>query len=444
MNANKKQMEKDFAKVIGYEPIKLVLERTLDMIRNKEKYDKLGTKLPSGILLSGVPGVGKTLLANSFIKASGLPFYLVRKNQSNGSFVNFIKKSFEDAKAHAPAIVFLDDMDKFANEDEKHCDAEEYITIQSCIDDVKGYGVFVIATVNNMKKLPKSLYRRGRFDKHIPMNTPTGKDAIKIIKHYMQSKNFADDINSEEIVRVLNGRSCASLATVINEAAVLAGYAGKTKIEKEDFLRAAMCVLFDAPELIEKRPDKILRKIAYHEAGHVVVAETLEKESVSLVSVLGHDSSTQGITVYYQDDDEYFSNINLMKNRVKTLLAGRAATEIIYGEVDVGASSDIHRAFDIVERFADDYCSFGFDNFESYRQSSNDLLNRRELQMANELQNYYQDVRKILIDNHKFLDQVAQALVEKETLTSKDIQAIKKACEQPSLSDQLLAALESL
>ncbi|MCR4917398.1 MAG: AAA family ATPase [Alphaproteobacteria bacterium] len=434
-----KQIEKDFGKVIGYESVKLVLERTLDMIRNKEKYEKLGTKLPSGILLSGTPGIGKTLLANSFIKASGLPSYLIRKNQPDGSFVNYIKKSFEDAKAHAPAIVFLDDMDKFANEDEKHCDTEEYVTIQSCIDDVKGCDVFIIATVNKMEKLPESLCRRGRFDKHIVMNAPTGKEATQIIEHYMRSKNFADDIDSEEIARVLNGESCACLETVINEAAVLAGYAGKEKIEKEDFLRAAMCVMFDAPESLEKRPNEIVRKTAYHEAGHTVVAELLEPDSVSLVSVLGHDGPTQGVTSFYQDDDIYFSSIELMKNRVRSLLAGKAATEIVYGEVDVGASNDIMRVMRVVDRFVDNYCSYGFDTHEFVpsNYTSNDFRNRKEMRIYSAVEHYYQEVKKMLIDNREFLDRLTEALVKKETLTCKDIQEIRKACKIKNNSSEL-------
>lgn len=422
------QIEKDFEKVIGYEPIKLVLGRILDMMRNREKYDKLGTKLPSGVLLSGKPGTGKTLIANSFIKASNLPVFLVRKDKPDGDFVKFIKQSFEDAKAKAPSIVFLDDMDKFANEDDYHCDAEEYVTIQSCIDEVKGYDVFVLATANNVGKLPDSLLRSGRFDKHIKVNPPTGKDAAKIVEYYMQQKNFVTDIDCEEIAKMLDGGSCAVLETVINEASVLAGFEGKEKIEKEDLLRSAMCVIFNAPELAEKKPVEIVRKTAYHEAGHVVVAELLEPGSISLVSVLGHDGPTQGVTAYYQEDDRYFSDIKYMKNRVRSLLAGKATTEIVYGEVDVGANSDIHRAIDITERFVDHYCGFGFDKFEFQDKSSNDLLSRKELQVFTELEKYYQETKKMLIDNREFLDKVANQLVEKETLTCKDIKEIRESC----------------
>ena len=424
---NKTQIEEDFKKVIGYEPIKLVLERILDMIRNKEKYEKLGTKLPSGVLLSGRPGTGKTLIANQFIKASGLMVFLVRKDKPDGDFVKHIKHAFELAKENSPSIVFLDDMDKFANEDDDHTDAEEYVTIQSCIDDVKGHNVFVLATANNTSKLPNSLIRSGRFDKHIRVKTPTGKDASKIVEYYIKQKNFVNEIDFDEVAKMLDGGSCAVLETVINEAAILAGYNGKEKIEKEDLLKAAMCVIFDAPELAEKKPLEIIKKTAYHEAGHVVVAELLEPESISLVSVLGHDGPTQGVTAYYQDDDFYFSSIDLMKNRVKSLLAGKATTELVYGEVDVGANSDIYRVMSIVERFVDNYCGYGFDKFARYG-SSNELYSRRDDWIAMEVEKYYQEVKKMLIDNREFLDKVAEQLVEKETLTCKDIKEIKASC----------------
>lgn len=423
-----KQIEKDFKKVIGYEPIKLVLERILDMIRNREKYDKLGTRLPSGVLLSGEPGTGKTLIANSFVEASKLPFYLVKKDCPDGDFVKYIKQSFESAKKNAPSIVFLDDMDKFANEDDFRRDAEEYVTIQACIDDVKGKDVFVIATVNNLNKLPNSLYRSGRFDKNLKLEIPTGEDAIQIIDYYIKQKNIDADVDCEEIGKMLNGESCAVLETVINEAAVFAGFEGKEKITKKDLLRAAMCVIFKAPESARKKSIQLVKKIAYHEAGHTVVAELLEPGSISLVSVLGHDGATEGVTVFYQENEKYFSSIEFMKNRVRSLLAGKAATEIVFGEVDVGAKSDTRRAINISERFVDDYCGFGYDKFEFQQHSSNELLARKEMFIFSEIEKYYQEAKKLLIDNREFLDKVAEKLVENETLTCKDIYEIKKSC----------------
>lgn len=422
------QIGKDFERVIGYEPIKKVLERLLDMIRKKEKYDKLGTRLPRGMMLCGEPGVGKTLIASSFIEASKLPVFVIRKDKPNGDFVNFIKQTFDEARNNTPSIVFLDDVDKFANEDNMHRDAEEYVTIQSCIDEVKNYDVFVLATANDESKLPNSLLRCGRFDKIINVKPPQGDDAVKIIEFYMRQKKFVDCVDFEDIAKMLQGKSCAVLETVINEAAILAGYENKDRIDKEDLLRAAMCVVFGAPELVVKKSENIMRKIACHEAGHTVVSEILEPKTVSFVSVVGHDGPTQGVTAYSIDDEAYYFSVELMKNRVRTLLAGKAATEIVYGEIDAGAENDIRRALNIVERFVDDYCGAGFDKFEFGRNHSNDFYARKEILIYSELENFYQEAKKILIENRKFLDGIIEALVENEILASNDIQRLKEAC----------------
>lgn len=137
---------REFDKVIGYEDAKIEMKRFCDVLRNPEKYRKLGVTMPSGILVYGDPGVGKTLMAKCFIEESGCKVFVLRKEKPNGDFVHEIKDTFERAKEERLAIVFLDDMDKFANEDNQHCNAEEYITVQSCIDDCKGYGVFTLAT----------------------------------------------------------------------------------------------------------------------------------------------------------------------------------------------------------------------------------------------------------------------------------------------------------
>ena len=143
-----------FNKIIGYESIKNELKRLCDILSNPDKYKKFGVEIPQGLLLYGEPGVGKSLMAECFIQALSRKSFVCRKNKANGDFINAITKTFEDAKENTPSIVLLDDMDKFANEDEKHEDAEEYVTVQSCIDDIKNKDVFVIATANNIRKFP--------------------------------------------------------------------------------------------------------------------------------------------------------------------------------------------------------------------------------------------------------------------------------------------------
>lgn len=416
---------KVFDKIIGYKAVKLELERIADMMLNQQKYKALGVRMPKGLLLFGEPGVGKTLIANCLIEAGKRKVFVCRKDKPNGDFVNAIKKTYTLAKENAPSIVFLDDMDKFANGDERHRNAEEYVTIQSSIDSLDGRDVFTIATVNNRFNLPESLLRAGRFDKTIDIEVPKGDDAVKIVEHYLKQKKYVSNIDPVEIAKILNGKSCAELESVINEAGIYAGYANKQFIEYEDIIKACMRVIFCAPEDNLQENDIFVENTACHEAGHAVVAEILEPGSVSLVSICGHIGEINGVTSYYQNEN-YWKSKKYMENRVITLLAGKAATELTYGETcDVGAYNDIHRACNIAKRFIDDYCGNGFDKFQFTFTPSNNLINKKETSTFAEIEKYYQIAKKIIIENKEFFDGVIKALLQKKTLIGKDIQQIK-------------------
>ena len=159
-------MKDHFEKIVGYEEIKRELRIISDMLNNPEVYQKLGAGLNEGLVLCGEPGTGKTTMANCLIESTGRKAYVCRKKASDGKFIKTISDTFEEAKRHTPSIVLLDDLDKFSDQDEG-CDAEEFVVVQSCIDEIKGSDVFVIATVNNIKKLPFSLLRAGRLGKRL-------------------------------------------------------------------------------------------------------------------------------------------------------------------------------------------------------------------------------------------------------------------------------------
>ena len=420
---------KEFDRVIGYEDVKVELERIIDMMINTNKYKKLGVRTIRGLLLEGDPGLGKTLMANCFIKASKRKAFTIRKDIPNGDFVKHIKATFDEAKKAQPSIVFLDDVDKFANEDSLHRNAEEFVTIQSCIDDCKEDEVFVLATANETDCLPSSLLRVGRFDKTIEVVAPTGKDAEEIIRYYLSNKKIGKDVDVASIARLLNGRSCADLETVINEAGVYAGYENKKLIDMNDFIRAYMRVAYNSPENLDNEQIKCIRSIAVHEAGHAVVGETLEPGSINLISVKKYHGNIGGITSFKNNDD-YFLNKDCMENRVISLLAGKAATEVVLGKNDVGSNNDIHRAFDVVTRFVDDYCCYGFQYFEGVctRNEGNDLLQSKQKLVSSEMEKYYQKAKTIIIENKELLDKLVEALIDKKVLVYNDIQTLKASC----------------
>lgn len=414
----------EFDKIIGYKDVKVELFRLCDVIKNADKYKALGVAPIGGLLLDGEPGVGKTFMANCFIKESGRKAFVCRKNKPDGEFVNEIKNMFTEAAENAPSIILLDDMDKFANEDDYHKNAEEYVTVQSCIDEIKGKDVFVIATTNGTRKLPDSLLRAGRFDFVIKVDTPEGQDAIDIVKYYLSQKKAVSEIDAEEVARLLNGRSCATLETVINTAGQYAGYENKEMIDVDDIIRTCLRVIYNAPESAAPHNPVILERTSYHEAGHAVVAEILEPNSVDLVSVRKNTGTVGGFTSYHNPDDYWISKTH-MENRVIAVLAGKAATEIVYGDVDTGANNDLHRAFDLVQRFADNYCSYGFGYWEEW-DSSPTRLSRREDRITADMEAYYARARKILLENRDFLERLAERLREKDTVVSSEIQEIKE------------------
>ena len=423
---------KEFDKIIGYEPVKKELKRICDILVNPEKYKKFGVKASQGLLIYGEPGVGKSLMADCFIKTTKRKCFVCRKTKANGDFVDEITKTFEEAKTHAPSILLLDDMDKFANEDDRHTDTEEYVAVQSGIDNVKDSDVFVVATANDIYKLPYSLKRTGRFSKKIEIKPPEGKDAENIIKFYLSQKENVGDVNLTEITRLLNTKTCADLETIVNEAGVYAASEGKEKIEHSDMIRACMRVLYDAPEAEEEvlfsNSSERNRMTAYHEAGHVVVAEILEPESVTLSSIANYTGDAAGITSTYQTQ-EYFHSIKYMKNRVRVVLAGKAATSIKFDEIDVGATNDLQRAFKIASRFDDDYCGWGFDSNLCYSPDASDTQKERHNQkVAQELKRCYKEVYEIIMNNMEFLEKIASKLLEKTTIMMSDIQEIKKTC----------------
>lgn len=413
-----------FDKVIGYEDIKVELERYCDVLKNPERYGKLGVKVPSGILLHGDPGLGKTLMAKCFIEESGLKTFTIRKDKPDGAFVNAIRETFEKARAEAPSIVFLDDMDKFANEDDDHKNAEEYITIQAQIDENKGRSVFVIATANEKFCLPDSLLRVGRFDKEIEITTPQGEESARILGHYLESIRVVKDLNLDVVARLVEGHSCAELEGVINEAGIYAGYEGRDIIEQDDLVKAGVRLLFGSTACMKAREGAYAERIAVHEAGHAVLAEILNPGTVNAVTICKFYGSKDGLVSYRKAEEENFSKEFKEKCVIRSL-GGKAATEIVYGVSDVGCNSDLNNAFHKVRCFIDNWCTQGFDAFELHNVSEY-LLETRDRIVAAEMEKYYQTAKRLLIENRSFLDTVVAALIEKQTLTCEDIRRIRE------------------
>lgn len=349
-----------------------------------------------------------------------------------------IKETFEKAAANAPSIVFLDDMDKFANGEESRPNDEEYVTVQSCIDEVKEKEVFVLATVNNIRNLPESLRRAGRFDRTIKVKAPRGRDAELIIAHYLKNKKCADDIDIKTIARIMDGESCAKLETLINEAGLYAGCARAESITMERMIEAFIRMEFGAAigpygnddEGTPVKPNgekDICTQIAYHEAGHAVVSEVLCPQSVTLVCLYAKDGEECGFTKYYNDREKL--PMDWEKSRIAMALAGMAAVEQKFGVYDGGDEWDLDEAFIKMRQLVGDNGICGL-HLHAYMRTddSQRLLEEIEQVVSAEIERYYRKAKEILAKNSDFFEKIAASLAEKSVLTMADIRRMKESC----------------
>lgn len=423
---------KAFDKIIGYSGVKQELIRIADILKNREIYTALGVSAPRGLLLYGEPGVGKTLMANCLIEASGRNVFICRKNKPNGEFVNSIKETFETAAENAPSIVLLDDMDKFANDDDRHKNAEEYVTVQACIDETRDKEIFVIATVNDLRNLPKSLTREGRFDFEFRMEVPSYEEVEEIITHYLEGVTTVSDIDTKTLAHLLSGKSCAALESVIKAAGMYAGFERAETITMNHIIKACLKTVFyinpadfsDIKGKVDLRSNNNISERIYHEAGHAVVAEILDPECVALASVMG-DSHNSGGFVHANASEK----VSVYERRLRNIyvsLAGKAAVEVTFGSYDAGASFDIDTAYKELYIMLVHCAMNGFAlNDNPFVDSSDNLKLRQETAVSQKLEEYYLKVKEILIQNREFLNKTAEALAEKGYLISSDIQKIK-------------------
>lgn len=410
-----------FDKVIGYEPIKNELLQICDMIRNREVYYALGAKMPRGVLLYGEPGLGKTLMAECFIDECGLKAYILRRNKGADRFVDAITDIFQKAKDNAPSIVLLDDLDKYANGDDAHRDAKEYVAVQAGIDDVKDADVFVFATVNDYCKLPRSLRRSGRFDRKIEILCPSSEDASEIIRHYLKDKKVSEDIDPIDIAMMIQNNSCAELETVLNEAAIRAAFLRKESITMDDVIYAVLRMEYDTPDSFEKPSEDQLRRVALHEAGHLVICEVLCPGSIGMASLysLGKDSACGFV--------RRCRNLEKDPDYILAALGGKAAVDLYYADsFDDGWKSDLCKAAGQIkeELFRKGSGGMGLLDLEMESESLNA---RREAVVFAELERYLFKAKDILLKNRDFLEQVADALMEKETLLYSDIKQLRES-----------------
>ena len=413
-------MVSKFDAVIGYRAIKQELLEICDMMKNPDIYRKLGAAMPRGIMIHGEPGVGKSMMANAFLDECGLTSYILRRTKSDGDFINEIKQTFNNAAENEPSVILLDDMDKFVSEEGRK---EEFSVVQACIDEVKDKQVFVIATANSTRDMPSSLTRAGRFDRKIEVKIPSGQDAMDIVHYYLKGKTLSEDVDFTDVAKMMSRKSCAELESVINEAAIYAGFERSEKVCMRHLVRAFLRTYFRSNEAApwEQLDEKKRKKLAYHEAGHAAVAELLKPNSVGVISIhSGIEFATKGFVGMCEriENDE---------DQIALSLAGKIASEMMFGEIDEGAFRDMERAIFVTR---EELCDKGFYGMDLVTHFKEDMSETKHVLQENcirsELERQRYRVMKLLTEHRAFFDLIAKELMQKETLLYSDMQRIRK------------------
>ena len=418
-----------FDKIIGYDMVKGELRQLADCLKNTEKYREMGVSIPRGLLLEGEPGVGKTLMTMCLVEESGRKAFICRKDKSDGDFVDQLRATFEQAVQNAPSIIVLDDMDKFADTEGRSRNAEEFVTVQSCIDEIKGKDVFVIATANDPRVVPSSMLRHGRFDVKLRINSPDIKDTEQIIRHFLSTKPQVD-ADARIITEILSGRTSATLETVINEAGILACFEGSATITTDHIIKSALRTVYGVRIPADM---SILGKIdlsryhydsqvIYHEAGHAAMCEILCPGTAALAATNG-DNKCGGFLKQIAGDKP--QGLEQLETQILISLAGKAAVDLRYGTPGIGGESDFDFAQQIIRDLMTDEAICGFDLLDGRYATSDRYDDTLQQIITHRLAEYYHQAKRLLAENRCLLDGIAEALAEKRCLISDDFKRIK-------------------
>ncbi len=454
---NESSKKVTFSEVAGMDEVKVEVQEIIEILKDPQKFQKLGGKIPKGVLLVGPPGTGKTLLARAIAGEAGVPFFSISGSDFVEMFVGVgasrVRDLFEQGKKNAPCIIFIDEIDavgrhRGAGLGGGHDEREQ--TLNQLLVEMDGFesndGVILVAATNRPDVLDPALLRPGRFDRQVVIPRPDLNGRIGILKVHTKKIKLAPQVDLEAIARGTPGLSGAELANLVNEAALLAGRIGKSQVENDDFDRAKDKILMGLERKSMLISDEEKRITAVHEAGHTIVARLIPgTDPVHKVSIIPRGMAL-GITLQLPMADKYHYNREYLLNDIAIFMGGRAAEEIVLKNMTTGARSDIERATSMARRMVTEWGMSDKLGPLSYGKKEEQIFLGREIaqhrdyseQTAIEIDNEvkrivtenYGRAKKLITDRRETLDQLTKALLEKETLDAADIDQIMN--HQPS------------
>lgn len=445
-----------FDDVAGVDEAKMELREIVSFLTDKEKYSRLGARIPKGVLLVGPPGTGKTLVARAVAGEAKVPFFSISGSEFVEMFVGVgaarVRDLFEQARQMAPCIIFIDELDAlgkargaggFGGHDEKEQTLNQLLTELDGFDPREG--IVLLAATNRPEVLDPALLRAGRFDRQVVLDKPDRKGRAAILAVHVKRVKLAAGLDLEQIAALTPGFSGADLANLVNEAAIVATRRGSEQVELADFTQAVERIVAGA-----ERKGRLLhpherRVVAYHEMGHALVAAALPgMDPVHKVSIIPRSIGALGYTMQRPTDDRFLISTRELKDRMSVLLAGRAAEQLVFDEVSTGAADDLAKVTDIARQIVTRFgmtAALGQAVLEQSRTTylgdqsigvrekdySEETAREIDLAVRGLIDEAYDRALALLADRRGLLEEGVMLLLEKETLTPEDFPALQPA-----------------
>ena len=440
-----------FDDVAGEDEAKENLAEIVEYLHDPGKYKEIGASMPKGILLVGPPGTGKTMLAKAVAGEADVPFFSMSGSEFVAMFVGMgaskVRDLFNQAKEKAPCIVFIDEIDAIGKKRDGQIGGndEREQTLNQLLTEMDGFeennGVIILAATNRPESLDPALTRPGRFDRRIPVELPDLKGREEILKVHAKKVKMADNVDYNKIARMASGASGAELANIINEAALRAVRDNRRYVTQEDLEESIEVVIAGYQKKNAILTDKERKIVAYHEIGHALVAaKQTNSAPVQKITIVPRTSGALGYTMQVEEGNRYLMSKEEMEDKIATYTGGRAAEEVVFGSITTGASNDIEQAtklaramitrygmsedFDMVAMEVQTNQYLGGDSSLACSAQTQKIIDEKVVELVKK---QHEKATRILLENREKLDELAQYLYQKETITGEEFMKILNA-----------------
>ncbi len=458
-----------FEDVAGVDEAKAELQEVVDYLDNAQKYARLGAKIPKGVLLVGAPGTGKTLLAKAVAGEARVPFFSISGSEFIEMFVGVgasrVRDLFEQAKQQAPCIVFIDELDALGKSRGSSSpfagggNTEQEQTLNQLLNEMDGFdantGAIVLAATNRPEVIDPALRRPGRFDRQIVVDRPDKKGREEILQVHARSVKLSEDVDFTTLAARTPGFAGADLANLVNEAALLAARAERDSVTMADFSEAIERVIAGLEKKSRVLNETEKTTVAYHEVGHAIIGSLMPGGGrVEKISIVPRGVGALGFTLQLPEEDRFLVAEDELRGRIATLLAGRSSEEVVFGKVSTGASDDIQKATDLAERCATIYgmsdklgpIAFDKPQQQQYlpgmgsprRSISPSVTEEIDRQVKATIDGAHHAALKILSHNRQVLEDISQALLDREVIEAEELQQLLERVELPEQVDEWL------